>query len=365
MNTDRFGFELRSEQASYEFAIPHNKLREREAKWLKMLGRWDYYISKKSDLVMKRCRKGIPYSVRGKAWQYLTHSYILEEKHPGLFNDLVRQAEKIANPTDLSAIEKDLHRTFPANEIFANEEGREELKRVLSALVAYKPEHGYCQAMSPIVATLLMHMAAESAFWVMVRILEDYLPGYFSDGLFSLQVDCEVFGLLLPSFAPKLAAHMSSIDAVPSVVLLEWLMCVYCRTLPFSCALRVIDMFLYEGPIVLMKTALSLMILRMGSQSEFSQLSSVNEFYPAMRELPTDITHESVLIPHILSLKVKPRQLEKLHLIAQERVTQEQAATARRRSAYKQRLQDQNGVSLSNDSSRQSTPSPTIIVNNE
>ena len=363
MQTDRFGFEVESEQASYTFCIPHNTLRKRESKWLKMFEKWDYYMSKKPELIRRRCHKGIPYSLRGKAWRYLTHSYILEEKHPGLFSDLVRQAEKIANPNDLSAIMKDLHRTFPANEIFAKEEGREQLRRVLSALAAYKPEHGYCQAMSPIVATLLMHMPAESAFWVMVRVLEDYLPGYFSDGLFSLQVDCEIFDLLLPSFAPRLAAHMKSIGAVPSVILLEWFMCIFCRTLPFSCALRVIDIFMYEGPAVLLKTALSLVILRMGG--EYEDYSTVNEFYPAMRELPANITHESVLIPHVLSLKVKPRLLEKLHVISEEKVRQEQVATARRRTAYKQKQLEQNMLSLSGDNSRQSTPSPTISTSNE
>ena len=363
MLTDRFGFELESGQASYNFSIPHNVLRKRESKWLRMFDKWDYFMSKKSELIRTRCHKGIPYSVRGKAWRYLTHSYILEEKHPGLFSDLVRQAEKLANPNDLSAIMKDLHRTFPANETFANVEGREQLRRVLSALAAYKPEDGYCQAMSPIVATLLMHMPAESAFWVMVRILEDYLPGYFSDGLFSLQVDCEIFDLLLPSFAPKLSEHMKSIGAVPSVILLEWFMCIFCRTLPFSCALRVIDIFMYEGPAVLMKAALSLMILRMGS--DYEQYTTVNEFYPAMRELPAEITHESVLISHMLALKVKPRHLERLHMVSEETVRQEQAATAKRRTAYKQRQHEQNMLFLSSDNSRQSTPSPTISTSNE
>ena len=363
MKTDRFGFELESEQASYEYNIPLKTLRNREAKWLRMFDKWEYYMSKKPDLIKARCQKGIPYSLRGKAWRYLTHSYILEEQHPGLFNDLVRQSEKIADPDDISAITKDLHRTFPANETFASEDGREELRRVLCALAAYKPEHGYCQAMSPIVATLLMHMPAESAFWVMVRILEDYLPGYFSDGLFSLQVDCEIFGMLLPSFAPRLSAHMKSIDAVPSIILLEWFMCIFCRTLPFSCALRVIDIFMYEGPIALMRTALSLVILRMGNS--FEQYTTVNEFYPAMRDLSLDITHESVLIPHMLSLKVKQKQLERLHMISEDKVKQEQAETAKRRCAYKQRQAEQILLSDSSDGSRDSTPSPTIRVSSE
>lgn len=333
--TDRFGFDLESDQASYDYCISHDKLRNRERKWLNMLKDWDKCMKKSPNLIRKRCRKGIPYSIRGKAWRYLTHSYILEEQHPGLYNDLVRQANKLANVKDLDAISKDLHRTFPAHEIFSNDKGRLDLENILTALVAYKPEHGYCQAMSPVVATLLMHMSAESAFWVMVRIIEDYLPGYYSEGLTSLQIDCEIFELLLPSFAPQLSAHLKTIGVVPSVILLEWFMCIFSRTLPFSCALRIIDMFFFEGPIVLMKTALSLIQLRVGPPSVFKTYESSMELYPMMRDLPISITHEFYLIPHILSIKLKRKAMERAHTIAQRRVLQAKEQSLMRRNARK------------------------------
>lgn len=47
-------------------------LRRREKKWLYMLSNWSYFMDNKFDIVKKRCQKGIPPSLRGRAWKYLS-----------------------------------------------------------------------------------------------------------------------------------------------------------------------------------------------------------------------------------------------------------------------------------------------------
>ena len=68
----------------------------------------------------------------------------------------------------IDAIEKDLHRNFPTHELFGGvyeRIGQSELYRVLKAYSVLNPVDGYCQAMAPIAALLLMNMPAEQAFW--------------------------------------------------------------------------------------------------------------------------------------------------------------------------------------------------------
>ena len=60
--------------------------------------------------------------------------------------------------------------------------GQAELYRVLKAYSVLNPTDGYCQAMAPIAALLLMSMPAEQAFWVMVMVCDKYIPGYYSPG---------------------------------------------------------------------------------------------------------------------------------------------------------------------------------------
>lgn len=46
----------------------------REKKWLHMMAHWKEYMAKNYKKVRERCRKGIPQSVRPKAWFYLSVS---------------------------------------------------------------------------------------------------------------------------------------------------------------------------------------------------------------------------------------------------------------------------------------------------
>lgn len=67
-----------------------------------------------------RCRKGIPSSIRPRAWQYLCGGGVLMERNKGVFDDLLAQP---GDPKWLDDIRKDLHRQFPMHEMFADSNG--------------------------------------------------------------------------------------------------------------------------------------------------------------------------------------------------------------------------------------------------
>lgn len=57
--------------------------------------------------VRERCRKGIPMSVRPKAWLYLCGGKLLMDKHPADYEQYLREP---GDPKCLDDIKKDLHR---------------------------------------------------------------------------------------------------------------------------------------------------------------------------------------------------------------------------------------------------------------
>jgi len=183
-NVDRYGFVGNHKQASESSqTVDVDVFRQREIKWLEMLGNWDKWINKKFPKVKERCRKGIPSSVRGRAWQKLSGSFTLLNQNSGVFDDLVqRNSAEWEN-----MIEKDLSRTFPFHEMFSVKggPGQRELFNILKAYSIYDSKTGYCQAMAPVAAVLLMHMTAEEAFWCLVMICDKYIPGYYSPKLVS------------------------------------------------------------------------------------------------------------------------------------------------------------------------------------
>ena len=62
---------------------------------------------------------------------------------------------------------------------------------------------GYCQAQAPIAAILLMHLPPEQAFWVFIQINEEYVKGYFSDGLIAIKEDALATEILIKRVSPK------------------------------------------------------------------------------------------------------------------------------------------------------------------
>lgn len=91
----------------------------REKKWLHMIAHWKEYMTKNYKKVRERCRKGIPSSVRPKAWFYLTGAYLLQQKYPDVYQDMLKQD---GDPHIMEEIRKDQHRQFPFHEMFLDEE---------------------------------------------------------------------------------------------------------------------------------------------------------------------------------------------------------------------------------------------------
>ncbi|CAG0901555.1 unnamed protein product [Cyprideis torosa] len=122
LTPDRYGFLGGSQYTSEtEPSLPVEILRRRERKWIYMFQHWDSFFRSKPEKIRERCLKGIPPSVRGRAWFFLCGARVLRGRNPGLFEHLSRQ------PCDANIrdeIERDLHRQFPHHEMFADSGGR-------------------------------------------------------------------------------------------------------------------------------------------------------------------------------------------------------------------------------------------------
>uniref|UniRef100_A0A3B5KW20 Rab-GAP TBC domain-containing protein n=1 Tax=Xiphophorus couchianus TaxID=32473 RepID=A0A3B5KW20_9TELE len=172
--TDRFGFIL-TNGSTAGIALFFSLSRQAKLFAVKMAYRDSYWVLM-SLQVKLQCQKGIPASLRAKCWPLLCGA-----------SERMRQNENLyeARPglqSWVDIIERDLDRQFPFHEMFLSKDGHGQrgLFRVLKAYTQFQPEEGYCQAQGPVAAVLLMNMPAEEAFWCLVQISEQYLPGYYS-----------------------------------------------------------------------------------------------------------------------------------------------------------------------------------------
>uniref|UniRef100_H2T9P1 TBC1 domain family, member 10b n=1 Tax=Takifugu rubripes TaxID=31033 RepID=H2T9P1_TAKRU len=309
--TDRYGFLGGSQYSdSSEKETRVEVARQREVKWLDMFRHWDKWIKHRFQKVKLRCRKGIPSSLRSRAWQLLSNSQELLEANPGKFEELEREP---GEAKWLDIIEKDLHRQFPFHEMFAARggHGQQDLFRILKAYTIYRPDEGYCQAQAPVAAVLLMHMPAEQAFWCLVQICEKYLPGYYSAGLEAIQLDGEIFFSLLRRTCPMAYRHLKKFKIDPILYMTEWFMCIFSRTLPWACVLRVWDMFFCEGVKIVFRVGLVLLKQMLGSVDKLREVQGMYETMERLRNISPDSIREEVLVQEIIMLPVTEALIER------------------------------------------------------
>ncbi|XP_065662065.1 TBC1 domain family member 10A [Hydra vulgaris] len=284
--------------------------KRREMKWLEMINSWDKFIMKHPMKIKRRCQKGIPQSVRSLAWQFLSGANILIEKNIGLF-------EKLSGNKDskwVNIIQKDIPRTFRHHCMFheTGSQGQDNLFKVLVAFSEYDSSIGYSQALAPIAAVLLMHMPPSETFWVLVAITRSYLPGYFGEKMEAMKFDGMLFGLLLDNYLPKVGKHMKKLQIDPLMYIVEWMVCIFSRCLPFQTVLRIWDMFFCEGVKVLFKTGLSIMKIVLSTQND---LFEKDEFQTTnlLHNLPYDLMTDKILLTEIINIKISERQFETAH----------------------------------------------------
>ncbi|EPB74535.1 TBC domain protein [Ancylostoma ceylanicum] len=282
--TDRFGFFLGQDglPPSIEPAVDVEKLRSREMKWIHMMDNWRYFMDEKYTTVRKRCRKGIPPSVRGKAWKYLCGAtYQMEvSTNRTVFDRCLDQA---GDPKWIDDIEKDLNRQFPNHEMFSR--------------------YG-------------KYGDGGDAFYCFVQVCHRYLPDYYSPGLEAVQVDGDILVQLLKDKSRVTYQHLKKHNVEPVLYMVEWFMCIFCRTLPWPTVLRVWDMFFCEGAKVLFKVALVLFKYGLGTKEQCKQYPDLHSIVTRLRNLPPQITTEEFLVEKVCDLNLNDADLEKIHFRA-------------------------------------------------
>ena len=190
--------------------------------------------------------------------------------------------------------------------------GQAELYRVLKAYSVLNPVDGYCQAMAPIAALLLMNMPAEQAFWCLVAVCDRYITGYYSPGMEAIQLDGDILFGLLKRVAPAIHKHLSKQCVEPILYMTEWFLCAFARTLPWPTVLRVWDMFMCEGVKVLFRVALVLIKFTL-SKSVRKKCPTMYETLDALKNLPAEVTEEDFLVEQVVKLNLSEEAMEKEH----------------------------------------------------
>ncbi|XP_062281383.1 ecotropic viral integration site 5 protein homolog [Scomber scombrus] len=312
LETDRFGFLLTNGSTAGSVGPPPELVRQREAKWINIIGQWERILLKKTSKIKVQCQKGIPASLRAKCWPLLCGATDRMKQNEKLYQVLDSQPA-LQNWVDV--IERDLDRQFPFHEMFLSKDGHGQrgLFRVLKAYTQYKPDEGYCQAQGPVAAVLLMNMPAEEAFWCLVQISEQYLPGYYSPLLEGVLFDAAMLTWVLKRTCPAAHKHLQHHSVEPLMFATDWLMCLFTRHLPFNTLLRVWDLFFCYGVRVLLQVAVVLVRRVLGRTEQRKQCPGQMETLERLRAVREQVqdNEDEAFIVEVCSVPLSAKDLER------------------------------------------------------
>ncbi|CAA9996393.1 unnamed protein product [Nesidiocoris tenuis] len=263
---DRYGFihdknKHSSDERITETANPaETKIEmEREKKWIKMLNQWDRVPAEK---LKRRIFKGIPNSLRGKAWKQMLEVDSVLKRNRGKYQEMRQLAWKWSS--EIRQIDLDVNRTYRDHIMFRERYNskQQELFNVLGAYSMYNSEIGYCQGMSQIAALLLMYLEEEDAFWALSILVSDKkynMHGFFIPGFPKLLRYQEHHDKIMHKFLPKLKKHLDRNGVDTGIYTLKWFFQCFLDRIPFRLTLRVWDVYLYLGERVLTAMAYNLL----------------------------------------------------------------------------------------------------------
>jgi hypothetical protein len=210
---DRYGWRVPAVEISKKELQLQKKDEEREErqekKWMEMTCNLIIWQKLGTSSIQKRVLKGIPDTMRSRAWWHLLDPVDEAEisRRPSIAQLIARGRARCCD-----TIEVDLRRTFPRMVDFSKAATVDSLRDVLHAYSNYDPELGYIQGMAFIAGMFLCYLEERRAFWCFQKLMNGPIFRYgmvYRDGFKGLSQLFEVWGWILAQIYPKIAKHFN------------------------------------------------------------------------------------------------------------------------------------------------------------
>ncbi|XP_011506211.1 PREDICTED: rab GTPase-activating protein 1-like isoform X2 [Ceratosolen solmsi marchali] len=227
------------------------------ASWAEVLDSWQVN-EQRPKLLVKLTKQGIPEALRGEVWQRLSNCDNSQEM-------MDRYRMLITKESSCEGvILRDINRTFPAHDFFKETGGlgQDSLYRISKAYAVYDEEIGYCQGLSFLVASLLLHMPEEQAFCVLVKLMYDYgLRDLYKDRFDNLHMRFYQLNRLMEDQLPELFKHFYERGIETHMFAAQWFLTLFTARFPLYLVFHILDVFLLQGFDTLFQVALALLTL--------------------------------------------------------------------------------------------------------
>lgn len=265
------------EKIDPEAAEKYQQIIHSDHQQLKAMGRHGYWA--------------MPHTLRAKAYYHIIHSInsSIETVHPER-DAYYELSTKLFGEHKLSS--------HPAPEYMEaaeipryclNKAGLNSVKKILLCLGKYFPDMNYCPIL-PALVSLILHFSMDEAecFYSVARLIcyTDPNKRYIDQTFLTYRASCMTFGDLANKCCRGIRKLIASSHQNLFEFYSDWIMWIF-ADLPFTYAIRVLDVYLLEGYKVLYRVALTLLGLYKVSVS--SRVADVEDFRTDMKRFVQNV----------------------------------------------------------------------------
>ncbi|CAE6537950.1 unnamed protein product [Rhizoctonia solani] len=278
----------------------------REQRWISAMQTIPSSTIRKNKKIKKLLLEGVPASVRGVVWLYLTDSKA--RRMVGVYSQLAKRGKVPAT----AEIVKDVKLCFTAQPHLQAADSP--VVSILQAYLTMVPDVTYSQGLCQVAGNLLMHSPEEDAFWTFVALMDKHLRGYCAANSLQMEADSVFFAKTLESNDPQLAAKLfRELGLHAGDFCKPWVLSGFMGVVPPEYSSRIWDIFLFEGAPFLFRVGLALLgclkkqILALTPKSSPGALDFLLSIPPQF--LPTD---PDQLIASAHTVKFKDDDMRKM-----------------------------------------------------
>ncbi|KAI0212355.1 Rab GTPase-activating protein 1, partial [Lamellibrachia satsuma] len=225
---------------------------------------------------------------------------------------------------------RDINRTFPAHDYFRETGGvgQDSLFKISKAYSVYDEEVGYCQGLSFLAASLLLHMPEEQAFCVLVKIMFDYgMRDVYKQGFEELHLRFYQLERLMQDMLPDLSEHFLDQGLEAHMFASQWFLTLFTAKFPLFMVFHILDLFLGEGPDIIFHVSMALLKTSMKDLLTLDFEGCLKYFRVSMpkkyrsEDASRELLHEAILLK--ISTK-KMKKYEKEYAVLREQELQQE-----------------------------------------
>ncbi|EUC62345.1 TBC1 domain protein 10B [Rhizoctonia solani AG-3 Rhs1AP] len=278
----------------------------REQRWISTMQTIPSSMIRRNKKIKKLLLEGVPASVRGVVWLYLTDSRA--RRMVGVYSQLAKRGKVRATPE----IVRDVELCFPVQPHLQAADGP--VVSILQAYLTMVPDVTYSQGLCQVAGNLLMHSPEEDAFWTFVALMDKHLRGYCAMNSLQMEADSVFFAKTLESNDPQLATKLfRELGLHAGDFCKPWILSGFMGVVPPEYSSRIWDIFLFEGVPFLFRIGLALLsclrrqLLALTPKSSPGALDCLLSI--SLQALPTD---PDQLIAWAYAVKFKEDDMRKM-----------------------------------------------------